>query len=134
MSQARRAEFLNDIITTALEGGIGYWSQASQYQWIDDYDGRVHVVVGDEIPGGNATAIVHRLNDDESDYVEEGLLIDQACVRRGLRRILDGDAPVGERYREGIRDANRANDASLIDADDADVIVQAGLFGEVVYG
>lgn len=30
-----RAQFLADIITTALEGGIGYWATATHYEWHD---------------------------------------------------------------------------------------------------
>lgn len=29
----KRAEFTATIISTALEGGIGYWSGCVQYQW-----------------------------------------------------------------------------------------------------
>lgn len=28
-----RAEFLSDVLTTAVEGGIGYWSSVSDYRW-----------------------------------------------------------------------------------------------------
>lgn len=130
----KRARFLRDIITTAIEGGIGYWSQCSQYQWIDEHeDGRVYVPVGERV-GDDARAVVHVLNDDESGYVEDGLVIDIEVVARGLRLIIDGGAGVHDRIRGNVRTADRENDAGYIDADDADVIVQAGLLGEVVYG
>lgn len=35
-SKTEREEFLDDVITTALEGGIGYWAMAETYEWSDD--------------------------------------------------------------------------------------------------
>jgi len=31
-----REQFLDDMITTAVEGGIGYWSLTTHYSWSDD--------------------------------------------------------------------------------------------------
>ena len=41
---------------------------------------------------------------------------------------------VHESYRQRIAEASRENDAGNIDAGDADIIAQAALLGEVVYG
>jgi hypothetical protein len=128
-----RTQFLRDIITTAVEGGIGYWSQCSQYQWVDDHEGRVYVPVGERV-GDCARAVIHVLSDDESGYVETGLIIDVEVIARGLKLITDGGTNLNDRSRKLIRQADRENDAGYLDADSADVIVQAGLLGEIVYG
>jgi hypothetical protein len=127
-----RTEFLRDILTGAVEGGTGYWAQVSQYQWVDR-DGTVMVVVG-ERAGDDAHATLHRLNEDESGYELAGLDLNVETIATGVNAIVNGRVATGERYRKGITQANAENDAGMIDADDADIIVQAGLLGEIIYG
>ena len=111
---------LHGLFTTALEGGIGYWSVCTQYRWSlpdgeDDLDGFFATVEETETDD----APTHR--------------IDAACILRGLQFF----AQKGEGYKH-VRSVARAvllGDEDLdYDAGDADCIVQAGLFGEVVYG
>jgi hypothetical protein len=125
-----RAEFLRDVITGAIEGGIGYWSQCSQYQWLDG--DTVNVVVG-ERDGDEARAVIHVLNDDESGYVEQGLTLDIEAVERGLKLIREGGCGIHTRTRNRLLVADRGNDAGDLDALDCDLVVQAGLLGEIVY-
>lgn len=135
-----RKEFLADVITTAVEGGTGYWAQVSQYQWVDTYgylteegQDRVHVSVG-ERNGDEPRATLHELDDDESGYKPEGLELTLDVVARGIGRIQRGEVSLSDWYRDRILAASRENDAGQIDAGDADTIVQAGLLGEVRYG
>lgn len=125
---AAREEFLADIITTAIEGGIGYWSQCSQYQWVDD-DGRIRVVVGERRPNEGARATIEDIEDDQREYH-----VTPSVIQNGLRAIVDGKVQVNDRIRQSIAEGDAESDAGQMDADDADVIVQAGLFGEVRYG
>jgi hypothetical protein len=111
-----RAEFLGDIIIGAVEGGIGYWSQTSRYRHRDEVSATIHVI-----------------KDDESGYEEEGLTLDSAAVERGLKLIRDGGVDINLRLRRRLIQADAAHDAGQLDAFDCDVIVQAGLLGEVVY-
>lgn len=124
MTPAVRPEALHGLFVTALEGGIGYWSVATRYRWSipgtdgeDDLDG-FHAVI-EEVETGEDTPPVHR--------------IDAACILRGLLHF----AAPGDGYRH-VRQVARAlllgDDEVDYDAEDADCIVQAGLFGEVVYG
>jgi hypothetical protein len=130
-----RTEFLGDIITAAVEGGTGYWAQVSQYQWVDDLDpGKpVRVSVGERV-GDGARAVLHPLNEDESGYEETGHVIDVEKIAMGLATIEREIHCCNERLRKRILRANRENDAGLIDADDADVIVQIAIFDQIVYG
>jgi hypothetical protein len=128
---AERLEFLGDVITTALEGGIGYWSQCSQYQYL--YDGELKACVGDLV-GAEPRAVVHELRDDGEGYKRTELVITPNVIARGIDRILAGGAGVASSTEDAIRYAEREHDAGEIDASHADAIVQVALFGKLVYG
>lgn len=133
-----RTQFLGDIITTAVEGGTGYWAQVSQYQWLDTFTfeqpfGKVMVVVG-ERQGDHTRATLHEMKDDEDGYKAEGLDLTLDAVAVGIHRIVTGKVPINATLRQTIARASRENDAGDIDADGADAIAQAALLGELVYG
>ena len=128
---AERTEFLGDIVTTAVEGGTGYWAQVSQYQYV--LDGEVKVYTGDRV-GDDTRAVLHEMNDAEDGYKAEGLVLDLDAVAKGIGLIKRGEVGVGSAIKQTILLADAENDAGYIDADGADVIVQAGLLGEIVYG
>lgn len=107
------------IFVTALEGGIGYWSVANDYHWQND----------GEYDLDGFYALVEETESDEP--VEHR--IDAQTILRGLEYFARG----GEGYKH-VRAAARsiiAGDEDIdYDAEIADCIVQAGVFGEVVYG
>jgi hypothetical protein len=116
-----RKQFLNDVICTAVEGGINYWSQVSEYHW------------GDEI---ETTVRVHEL--DENGIPDAiGVPITPAKIEDAIRLILtknSKDDYIHPRVRSQIFAGSVENDAGDIDADLADIIVQFAMFGELVYG
>jgi hypothetical protein len=124
-----RERFLSDIITAAVEGGIGYWSECAQYQWDDD-DG-VHVVVGTRVKTVGTTALIHA---EDKTGVKRGFWITPDVIQKGIEEIEREIHLTRSDLRETILAASRENEAGDVDADCADVIVQAGLFGELVYG
>ena len=119
MSTERDQLFL-DIFTTALEGGIGYWSWCDEYHWSNE-DGT------DDVRGFFALI-------QESEEDGKSLRIDRSVIAKGYRL-----ASVGE-WRDRINWSSEKpplvpdEDGWDCDAGDADCIVQLGLFGEVVYG
>lgn len=127
-----REQFLGDIICGAVESGTGYWAQVSQYQY--ESLGKIYVVVGELREDEGARATLHALNDREDAYEEEGHEVTVETIAHGIRGIVSGRVSVNDRIREAIIEANRDNDAGQMDADDADVIVQAGLFDTITYG
>lgn len=136
---AERTEFLGDIITTAVEGGTGYWAQVSQYQWTER-DGSVRrgvgAVVTEGAGAGETRATLHEMNDDGDGYKAEGLDLTIDKVATAIGKLVRGEV---KHYTAGtvfdsIKMANEENDAGEIDADGADVIAQVALLGEVVYG
>lgn len=141
-----RKKFLHDIFVTALEGGIGYWSTCTHYHWFkagtgpDSFEGRI-----DDIEGFHATVITDGSEKDSTDSSEEGsqvYTVDIEVIARGINRICNGTATFGTRplspgpnsFQSRMIEANRELDSSNIDAGDADSIVQAGLWGDVIYG
>lgn len=111
-----------DIFVTAMEGGVGYWCAAKTYHWRgktgafkDEDHENFHAVVIDE--------------DTEKEY-----RVDRGTIMVGLHNIKAGKTHLEKGSLGLILAADRENDASDIDAGLADTVVQAGLFGEVVYG
>jgi hypothetical protein len=111
-----------DLFTTALEGGIGYWSSADSYHWANDDD-------SEDVIGFYAV-IVDREADDGKP-----LRLDRDVMARGYRLATSSEW----RNRIGwscdkppvVITADTDWD---YDAGDADVIAQLGLFGDVIYG
>lgn len=126
-----RVEFLSDILIAAIEGGTGYWAQVSQYQYLDD--GELKVFAAPRKPDEGTRATIHVLKDDESGYEEQGHDITVDTIAKGIGRIVRGEVKIKQRMRDAIAEASAGNEADNIDADDADAIVQAALFGELVY-
>lgn len=113
---------LHGVFVTALEGGIGYWSVCTKYHWSLP-DGE------DDVEGFYAD--VEETETDEDDAPTHR--IDAACILRGL--LYFAQPGQGYRHVHSVARAVLFGDEDVdYDADDADAIVQAGLFGEVVYG
>lgn len=113
-------QLLLGIFTTALEGGIGYWSECSVYK----HEG---------LPPSGAYAVIHETEHDEP--LPHRITIE--TIREGLRNIVTNQVKynLGEgediaRLAIGILNEEDYD----YDAGDADNIVQAGLFKELVYG
>lgn len=108
---------IDDIMVSALEGGINYWCKAAKVVE-DKYYGEF---ASDQISRGGSL----RLYDYEED--EQYILT--------LEKFLNG---VQLAFKEGYGDNWYSEDGRLdvanIDAESADIIVQLALFGEVVYG
>jgi hypothetical protein len=128
-----RQEFFADIITTALEGGVGYWSQASEYRWFSPT-----LSGGTATPGPNGTANAYAtLHETDTDDGELGppLTVTVDDIARAFG-ILRRGTPEGWNARDVARmlAAYAETDAGEIDAGDADCIVQVATLGTVVYG
>jgi hypothetical protein len=113
--KTEREQYLDDILTTAVEGGIGYWSFGRNYVWSDEGPASVEIKQDDE--------------DDDTWHT-----VDRSAIRKGITRLLSGDMKVHESYVTLLRKADRHNDAGDIDAEIADLIVQAAILGDIVYG
>lgn len=111
-----RIEFLKDIIITAYEGGIGYWALGRNY---DPDNGTVDLVEDEHFPF-----------DDNTPWQTVNL----DTIERGLAKVKDPSFKINKEMRGWITTGDITNDAGDIDSGCADAIVQAALFGELVYG
>lgn len=115
-----REECLSDILITAVEDGcLNGWRQVSGYRWSDERPAEARVTV-------------HELGD--GDETLQKLAVNIETIARGLRAIDSGEVGVCSEIREAVRMAQRDNDPCGFDAYSADAVLQAGLFGNLVYG
>lgn len=121
----QRDEFLRDIAITAVEGGITYWAALKRYKWSSAQPASLdHMLKFPQISIAPS--------EDPDDFKPCDITV--RVIQRGVRAIASGVVPVRSDLRAAVLMGDRDNDASDIDADAADVIVQAGLFGEIVFG
>jgi hypothetical protein len=119
MTSVRDRLFLY-LFTTALEGGIGYWSAASSYHW-QNPDG------SDDVLGFYADI---ESNDDDFEPVR----INRGVIQRGYNLAATEWGTKLCWSTEPPPLVITADTDWDFDAGDADMIVQLGLFGDVVYG
>jgi len=111
-------EFLASCVTTAVEGGINYWVRdVVRYRWRD-------------LPFPEAA--IRFENEDGDGLVTRDLTED--LMREGVERIVNDRLKIAPHLAGMLIEAVARDDAGMVDADLADCIVQAGLFGELVYG
>jgi len=113
-----REEFYSDIFTCIFEDyGTNSWRQVAAYKWKDlgnKYWGRI-VEIGD------------------GDLCNEWH-VDKSIITKGINALIKKKVPMNETMRQSMALAYKEKDAGDIDAYDADMILQAGLFGELRYG
>lgn len=97
-------EQLIDIAITAVEGGINYWAAVRNYN------------------PDKGTALVYEFDGDNEIVKKHNLNL--SVIRKGLSLALNHE-------HEHIRFIAVTD---IPDAEEADIIVQLGLFGEIVYG
>jgi hypothetical protein len=126
-------KFLRYVGITAVEGGIGYWSQ------IEGYGKFVNALFASEENKGEPSNDLGKLSiiDDytgEIDPDEPTFELTTKLIADGIRTALKPNFKVNQTIRGYIYRAVVNNDSGDIDSTAADVIVQAACFGEIVYG
>lgn len=104
-------------MSTALEGGIGYWCWANDIQRMGNQNNWVYV-------GFTAAS-------PDQDFPDQ--YISWETIRNGIVAILNGTVAIRKDLRAQVTTVFDPDNID-IDADAADCIVQAGLFSDVVYG
>jgi hypothetical protein len=118
-----------DILCTAIEGGINHWAEEIapvRQTRADDSVGWVYVSarIGYENEDGD---LIGRDIDREKIAMSIATILQCGCDDKNLRKV-------NEKSYQYILEAVVTNDASMIDADIADIIVQVAIFGEYTYG
>ncbi len=108
---------IDDIITTAFEGGITYWCCKAEV--VGDYLGEF---ASEQISRGGTVRLYDSVEDAVYDLTLENFM-------EGLTKAIEDNW-----YDEyGWYDGNSI-DTCNVDADVADVIIQLALFDDVIYG
>lgn len=107
---------LRDILTTALEGGIGYWSTADKI--VRDDFGRI------------ISVNLHGSEDTEGDFFPSH--VKATMLQQAIDHIVSAHETVN--IRADLLKQIMSGDTGSIDTAGADVIVQFLMFGELVYG
>lgn len=119
---------LADLFTTAMEGGVSYWAGVSAYHW--------------HLPCPEDTELDHPdlLGFSATLRPEDGepVVVDRSVLILGLQRLAAGTVTYGSqpwpRERQHKLLARLADDTGDYDSSDAEMLVQAGLFGDITYG
>lgn len=108
-------EFLSDVLCIAMEGGIDYWAEVRKLERAAD------IYAGLEVR-------------DNEDHEAPWHYVGRQALRSAINTIIhDRGASVRSDIRRCVYSAWIELDASEIDAEAADVIVQFAAFGEIVY-
>lgn len=111
-------EFIDDVMCSALEGGIGYWARIKKVDKTnvtEPFD-----CLSDCVSRG---AVIHFGDVEEEE--------DDSKWQFGINEFVKGFTKYINKEGHGLEPST---DSCNIDAIHADVIVQLGLFGEVVFG
>ena len=113
-------QFLYDILTTFVESGYSTWAELREVNREPDMLDVLSIVLYDDDS--------ERTYDVGIDEVFTGLCRIVGCDNDGKRVEIAGS--IADYISRGVRE----DDAGDIDAIGADCIVQAAIFGELVYG
>lgn len=114
-----RTECLADILITAVEDGcLNTWRVVSCY---------VHT------PAEDARVLIHEIEDEDTETVHA---VGLDTIAKGLGKVERGEdgCKLNSEILGAVMLAQRDNDPSGFDAYSADAVMQAGIFGEVIYG
>ena len=126
----KKQVFYSGVITGAVEGGIGYWSWTRNYHWEADDETPTTAEIFDFESDGYLDG------SDDPDDDTKWLKLDNKVIAKAFKLIV-GKGEIeyaGKQWRKRMTKAYFANDSGELDAGDADMVVQIGLFGKVVYG
>lgn len=150
-----RKQFLHTVFITAMEGGINYWALTSEYHWgtdggvkiVEDIDQFYAVITSTEDDWGTYKVYqpvlglrdpVTLASDNQPltidiDVMERGanLLVDKVIA---VAKAEDNECDFSRKYlRQFVSAWLSDGDEGDFDSEVADLVVQLGLFGEVVY-
>lgn len=125
---------MRDLMTTAVEGGIGYWcdltKRPERMPATDEHEGLNVVSFEAEIQDGPVAC-----DHPDIEAAEIGrFTMDAATMRQGIARLLAPDAQVSPATKNCVLLMGIDCEADQGDAETADSIVQFAVFGELVFG
>ena len=109
-------EDIDDIVCTALEGGINYWCRKAEVV-DDDYYGEY---ASEQVSRGGSLRLYDR--EEKKTYILT------------LEKLLNGIKLYLEDYYDSYCIVDGKIETSMVDAPASDCMVQYAVFGELVYG
>jgi hypothetical protein len=121
-------QMIDDILSTAFEGGINYWCDETMILRLsdayafkrDEFDGELHRRWASQVPSTPMGLIAIC---EADDFERTWHPLDRERIERGIRTA------AREFAGESVEEWYESHDAS-----DADIAVQLAIFGKVVYG
>ena len=121
LSREKKLEAASSILSTAMEGGSGYWCQVEGYRWSDKPRFKVEPLK------------LFELDETEGSYTIEHQMDEEKILKaiEELAKGVPGDYSGIYAVCHGLLDMGTEQD---FDANDADFILQHAVFGKQVYG
>jgi hypothetical protein len=113
------SEDLSDLVCTAMEGGISYWARANSYKNPSKVKVEYKHIDLCLIDDNHGVMIA----DADRDGAFDPFLLCPSVIEKGLDKLQELYPDRYARVLEG-----------QYDAEDADVLIQLGAFGEIVFG
>lgn len=108
---------IDDIMVIAIEGGINYWCGKAEV-FRRDYMG---CTFASEVISQGGKLILTDIEDPNEEWI-----LTKEKLLKGVQKWANNKSPL---YLEG-----RGFDIGMIDADEADIIIQYALFGKIIFG
>ena len=121
--------FIGDILVTAFDGTYG-----GSWHWARPYE-KVEGISAFEINKETETWVAVTVSyEDPNVGGRKATRVGHGTILKGIRTILDCNSGKFGPAKKNLAESIGQQDSSNIDADLADTIVQAGVFGEIIYG
>ena len=75
-----------------------------------------------------------RVKDLRDEDTPEWLTVTVDTIQRGVELIMNGEIQLNKHTVESIRESVVMDELGALDSEEMDVVLQAGLFGEIIYG
>lgn len=116
MNYTEEQQFLYDVMTIAVEGGINDWAAIRNVKRDEEL---------------NVLQFDCRDSEDKTAHWEG---IDADRVKTAILHIIAWNVEIRNTTRQLIVESWNEKDAGILDADDCDCIIQVAAFGEIVFG
>lgn len=127
--QAHRVQYCADLLSSALEGGSGYWARVRDVEFGAAGTAQEGEYVACKIKPDDGPVF------DDGDPRNDYQRIDLAKMAEAIERLIaPGSKMAGDWIIAALRADWNDEDSCEYDAETADVVVQVALFGEIVFG
>ena len=140
---AERTGFYSGILVDAIESGaVGGWAYVRNYEWKDQDNDTDCIIASAELVPEDPEYVKAPMQevfkfgcDRAGDLTKERRgYVDPNLIRRGLNKVLSGEVEAADWIVKACSHAKEELDGSFMDAVCANVVIQAAVFEENIYG